>query len=592
LDISGYVNHTGTVTAAKATSATITLGSEQAQTAVDVRVAKAETLTIVDNKGATIDANSDFSLAKTVDLTTKGTLTLAETLPAAVNVTATGTGSKAKLDANGIIGATDLSNDLTITASGFDAGFDTVGGGIDAGDGNLTLNLNGISKGAITTGSIQSNATLTLNADTIGTLTTGATGGKAVVIDAADVLGTTSFGTITSDSLTMSGSGIVANTVTVGGSTSTTAATAMTVDYTGGILVDTVNVNGTTSTNSITVKGDAGLGVDIYTVTLANYATVGTADTVTVDLSGVVADTTSQSTVTVDIKADADNAMTLTGSKGDSDTISTTSGTNATYSEDLTISGFEILSISDNIQFTAASLSGVDIKINAGAGSKVVTLDGTANNDTLTYADIEAGTNTPTLTINGNAGDDNITGSDGADTIDGGGDDDTITAGEGIDIVTGGAGADTIILTETTSAVDTVLYALQTEGSGVGTVGGTFTGYDTIQGFVLAKDLIDLETNVTAASEVWASTAATAGAADLADTEFNDVDAVAAFMADIVTNQTSVMDTAALTTVAITFSDFSAVYVVDNNDTSDPAVGEIELLAVVEDVILTATELT
>ena len=412
------MNHTGTVTAAKATSATITLGSEQAQTAVDVRVAKAETLTIVDNKGATINANSDFSLAKTIDLTTKGTLTLAEALPAAVNVTATGTGSKAKLDANGIIGATDLSNDLTITASGFDAGFDTVGGGIDAGAGNLTLNLNGISKGAITTGSIQSDATLTLNADTIGTLTTGATGGKAVVIDAADVLGTTSFGTITSDSLTMSGSGIVANTVTVGGSTSTAAATAMTVDYTGGILVDTVNVNGTTSTNSITVKGDAGLGTDIYNVTLADYGTLGTATTVTVDLSGVVADTTTQSTVTVDIANEADNAMTLTGSKGNNDTIATTSATNATYSEDLTISGFEKLTITNDIQFTAASLSGVTIDLGSSAASKIVTLQGTANADTLTYANItNAGGNTPLLKIVGGDGADTITTSALADDI-------------------------------------------------------------------------------------------------------------------------------------------------------------------------------
>jgi len=489
VSVTGFVNQTGAITAAKATSATLTLGSDQAQTATKLAVAKAETLTITAaNTGTTvINAGSDFTAAKVVTLDASGTLNINEALPAATSVTVSGAGAKAKLDADQLIGATTLTNDLTVTASGLTGGFDTSAAGIDSGLGNLTLNLNGIASGAITTGAINSDATLTLNADTLGAVTTGATAGKAVVIDTADVLGATTFGTITSDSLTMTGSNMVANTVTVGGSTSTTAATAMTVDYTGGILVDTVNVNGTTSTNSITVKGDAGLGTDVYTITLANYGTLGTAATVAVDLSGIVADTTSQSTVVVDIKNEADNAMTLTGSKGSNDTIDVTVGTNATYSADLTISGFEKLDLDGDIGFTAASLSGVTITVDADA-ARVVTLTGTANGDTVTYANVTAGTSTPTLTINAGNGDDSVTGSAGVDTIDGQANDDTITGGEGADVITGGTGNDTIILTETAAAADVVV---------IGATHLTNANHDTVKAFAVGSDQVRIDATFT-----------------------------------------------------------------------------------------------
>jgi len=374
-----------------------------------------------------------------------------------------------------------LANDLTVTASGLDAGFDTVGGGIDSGTGNLTLDLNGIAKGNITTGAISSDATLTLKADTIGTLTTGATAGKSVIIDAADVLSTTSFGTITASSATIDGSNTVANTVTVDGTTSTTAATSITVDFDGGILVDGLTVNGQTSTNSITVKGDGGLGADTVKVTLADYATVGTADTVTVDVSGVVADTTNQTVITIETGADVDNKMTITGSKGTSDIVDL--GTSKTYTQDISFSGIETLDFHTAVQLTAASVSGLEVTFTSNANTDNVVLDGAATADTVTYADVTYARGAAAdFTINGNAGDDNITGSAGADTINGGDDDDTITGGEGADIITGGKGEDTITLTETTAAADIVkMSALATNGA------------DTIVGFTSASDIIEIK---------------------------------------------------------------------------------------------------
>jgi hypothetical protein len=142
-------------------------------------------------------------------------------------------------------------------------------------------------------------------------------------------------------------------------------------------------------------------------------------------------------------------------------------------------------------------------------------------------------------------------------------------------------------LTEATSSVDTLSTA-QGDGSAVGASEGTFTGFDIVTGFVVAKDLFGIDGD--AAQEVFASDAATTAGNDLSTADFADVDSVVSFIADIVTNETSVMDTAAITTLAITFDDFTAVYLVDNDDTTAPTAGEIELLATV-DAVLTTTEI-
>jgi Ca2+-binding RTX toxin-like protein len=250
---------------------------------------------------------------------------------------------------------------------------------------------------------------------------------------------------------------------------------------------------------------------------------------------------------------------------------------------------------SDYIVFGNLLADSLELELNNATGETVDISDMSAALATVTVtgntgADTITGMLTFATTINAGAGNDTITGGNLVDTIDGEGGNDTIVAGNGADVITGGTGADTIDLSEGTSAVDTVMLD-QGDGSAVGAAAGTFSGYDVITGFTLAKDLIDTETGVAAATEVWASTAATTASNDLAASEFTDVDAIVAFINDITANETSVMDTNAITTLAITFDDFTAIYTVDNDATAAVAAAEVELLATV-DAIVTATEMT
>jgi len=98
---------------------------------------------------------------------------------------------------------------------------------------------------------------------------------------------------------------------------------------------------------------------------------------------------------------------------------------------------------------TALFTSNTPITVNGSALADTVT--GTANGDTLTG-------NAGNDTLNGLAGADTINGGAGDDTINGGAGADVITAGEGADAITGGTGIDTIDLTETTAAIDNLLY--------------------------------------------------------------------------------------------------------------------------------------
>ena len=97
---------------------------------------------------------------------------------------------------------------------------------------------------------------------------------------------------------------------------------------------------------------------------------------------------------------------------------------------------------------------------------------------------------------------------------------------------------------------------------------------------------IDALATPVAAKTVIASTAATNNALDLADADYTDVNTVVAFLADAHTTNASQLDV-----IAITFSDFTAGYLLDEagDDTVADAT-ELELLCTF-DAILTTTEL-
>ena len=116
------------------------------------------------------------------------------------------------------------------------------------------------------------------------------------------------------------------------------------------------------------------------------------------------------------------------------------------------------------------------LNIIGGTGNDVITaplfggtINGGSGNDT-----INASAAIGAVTIDGGAG---------ADSIIGGAGNDSITGGEGKDTITGGSGNDTIVLTETTSASDTIIFAANAADN----------GKDTITGFVEAgngKDVL------------------------------------------------------------------------------------------------------
>jgi hypothetical protein len=161
----------------------------------------------------------------------------------------------------------------------------------------------------------------------------------------------------------------------------------------------------------------------------------------------------------------------------------------------------------DTLIYTGAA--GVDT-VDGGANTflGIIIADGKGGNDVLT-----GGSGADQLT--GGDGNDTLTGNDGVDTLSGGNGNDIILGGAGADILTGGEGADTITggaandtinLTETTAAVDTVVFADTAANN----------GNDTITGFGATNDIInwvqgDAETTLVAG----ATTAITTSADDI-----------------------------------------------------------------------------
>jgi len=196
-------------------------------------------------------------------------------------------------------------------------------------------------------------------------------------------------------------------------------------------------------------------------------------------------------------------------------------------------------------------------------------------------------------TVTGSANGDTINAGGGIDTINGGAGDDTVTAGEGADIIDLNAGADTLDLTEATAAGDDVTLN-QGDGSAVDTSGGTFADFDVITGFSSGTAATNDDLDVTAAGngtiQVVSQNNATTATNDLADGSHTDADAIRDFF-----NDSGMTFGAAAANdhdiVAVTFSDYTAVYLVDDADGDNVVdVGEIELLAHV-DAVLVANDL-
>jgi len=213
----------------------------------------------------------------------------------------------------------------------------------------------------------------------------------------------------------------------------------------GNITVTSGNA-GTVELQVTATLGDVG---DVAVTSLAD-------DEVYVTAGGTVGDVTmtvtANDTLTTSIDAPTIGNISVTGAGDASVTVLATTGTATTGNITVTLTG------------TGSAASTIDVSDVGSAGT--VTLTGGLGEDV----------------IKGSAGIDTISGGAAADTITGGAGADVISGGAGTDTITGGAGADSITLTETTSVTDVVVMTGQ---------GATTT--DTVTGFAVAKDRIDLD---------------------------------------------------------------------------------------------------
>ena len=184
------------------------------------------------------------------------------------------------------------------------------------------------------------------------------------------------------------------------------------------------------------------------------YANVGVLTLASVETLNITTDDTDTTAATTmfDLNLDATSATTITLS-GDA---------GMTFAN----GSFTALRTLDASAVTATGAAGV---VTATANALLdTTMTGGAGNDALTG-------NSGADTLSGNAGTDTLIGAAGADSI---------TGGEGADTITGGAGLDTINLTETTSAVDSVILEVVT---------ATAADADTIIGFTKGKDTLTID---------------------------------------------------------------------------------------------------
>jgi hypothetical protein len=444
-----------------------------------------ETVTYAGSGTAT--ASQDFgTITMTAD--TGGTSTLNLT---GSNIVTAGAITATVINASGLTGLTGLDmsanavGTTTITGSG---GIDDLRGQaaaattINAGAGN-DLVVGG-SNNDVLNGEA-GNDTITANAGTDSV--DGGAGNDTIIMGANMSAGDTIVGGDGTDTLTLSAAVTAASASGV--------STVEVVQFSGGTIAQDMAQFTANAGFTNVVFGDAATGT--LTVTNAQNAITGlqlgngaasiTGDSAVFDRinDGTVALGTANSlTITHDSGGNAATVTALTVDDEETVTITTNTAT-----DDLTITTLN----SDDM--TSLTLTGAgDIIISAfGAIADMPTtvtsagMTGTAATTVLLTNSIGAATMTGGVgvdTFTGSLLADTITGAGGADVLSGSSGGDTITGGEGADAISGGIGIDTIVLTETTAAVDTVVFGNQSTVTGGADIGfAALGGADTVTGF-------------------------------------------------------------------------------------------------------------
>ena len=205
----------------------------------------------------------------------------------------------------------------------------------------------------------------------------------------------------------------------------------------------------------------------------------------------------------------ASSTLTVDGGAG-TDTLTLDDNTVMT-SGTITFSNLEVIQLAGtgdvgNANFQAGDMSGQTFTMksdggNDGNGFTVTGAAGTTVIDLSTLVmdqTVTKGVFATTITAAAGTAGATITGTAVADTITGSGSADTITAGNGIDTITAGAGNDTIILTEATASQVRDNYNLNLAST---------NGRDTVQGFKVGTDKIQLKDGATISTDSTATIA-------------------------------------------------------------------------------------
>ena len=343
---------------------------------------------------------------------------------------------------------------------------------------------------------------LLIDQDASGTFTSA----TDIIVKVNGSTGTLATSSFTTTGLTFTGTNAPTETLngTAGNDTFSYAAGATGLTSTktidGGAGSDTVALTGNTAVSATDFDSVS----NIETITVANTTTniaittkdalVASGATLTLNASGLTsgtltfngaAETNGKFSITGGAAAD-----TITGGSGD-DTFTFIAGTGLTAADTVNGgAGNDTVALTGNTAVTAALFDGVSnietiTVANTTTNIAITTVDNlVASGATLTLS--ASSLTTGVLTFTGTAetnGKFNITGGAAGDTIVGGQGADTISGGEGADNITGGQGADTINLTETTAAIDTVIYTNKNEFGATETINNfaAGAGVDVIQ---------------------------------------------------------------------------------------------------------------